>query len=649
MSGLAGVRWFDEGRPATIADVRPLLARLAHRGPDGLCAASSGPAVMGVAQSITTPEARRERQPLTTESGLTVAFDGRLDNRDELLRALRVPATDGLADIDIVAAAWNSWGPDALPRMLGDFAVAVWDGIDRRLWLARDVFGLRPLLYRTWAGGFWWASELQALARLGEARVNDGMVAEYLADGIRSESETLVRGVLRVPRAGIVSLSASGALQVQRYWTPRVGALRTFRRDEEPVEEFREVFSAAVRARLRAVGPVAITLSGGLDSSLVAVEAARQVRAEDRPEVGTFTLALPGHPSDESPYAQAVAAHVGLPSTVCPIGEPAWQAIVDDAGRALDMPQPPNSVAANPLSDAIRARGIRICLNGVGGNEWFSGYHFPFADLLRQGKWIEMASRMRAFREETSTYRPLSDVRLAMWLQLPERVKQQVRRLMRLPALPAWIQSDFARRVRLVDRLRAGPEELALPTHQLRLMFHSATSAEQMFFTEYTERISAAFGCEERSPFLDRRVVEWALALPDDQRWRHGHGKAVLRRAAASVLPAAIVERGRGPDFSFQTVDGLRHLGGERLLMAIAREREGWVVPDRVAGLWSQMVGQEDARDRGVGYYSWTLWLLVGVHLAARAIEHCRSFSADDGAVVVSDCTIRPRSQKEAV
>ena len=584
-----------------------------------------------------------------TSGRLTVSFDGRLDNRSELRQMLGSRVGETRSDAALVAAAWQAWDADAPERLIGDFAIVVWDAMRRQLFLARDVFGLRPLLYRTFNDGFWWASEVQALARLGDASVNDGMVAEYLG-GMRSETETLVHDVFRVPRASLLVLDHSGTVRVTRYWTPRVSAVRRFSGDDEAVEEFRSLFSRAVSSRLRAVGPVALTLSGGLDSSLVAAEAASLHRAGSAALVHAFTLALPGHTSDESPYAQEVARHAGLPSTVCAAGRATLDVTVADAARVLDLPQPPNSVAADILSRTMRAQGVRVSLNGVGGNEWFSGYHFPFADLLRQLRWIDCAKRMIAFKRETPTYRPMSDLRLALWLQLPESFKRRFRSLLGLTRVPTWVQPAFASRVHLAERLRPESRPWSLPTLQLQLMFDYATNADQMFLTEYTERISAAYECEERSPFLDRRLVEWALTLPDDQRWRDGAGKVLLRRAGAPLLPAAIVHRGRGPDFSFQTADGLHDLGGEEFVVAVAEARSEWVAPARVRQLWARMNGTEDGGNRGLGYYSWALWMLVGVHLAALAIEQMSSPQPERlASLPVNDCTISPRSLKETV
>lgn len=633
MSGLAGVRWLDDGRRAAAGDLRGPLAGLRHRGPDGLFAAASGPCALGIAQMITTPEARLERQPFEGCGELVVTLDGRVDNRDELCAALGLRNEMTLSDVALVAAAWERWEADALAAVLGDFALAVWSGRERRLWLARDIFGLRPLYYRSFGGGWWWASELQTLARLGGPRVNDGMVAEYLADAVRSETETLVHGVLRVPRASVMTLNANGTSRSSRYWSPALRAPRRYRRDGEAVEAFRSVFVPAVRARVRSDRPIALALSGGLDSSLIAAECRSLPAMDLTPSIQAFTLGFPGDPADESGFARVVASYLQMSHVVCPPGRAGLEPILRDAERALDLPQTLNSMMAEPMQAALGAGEWRVCLNGVGANEWFCGSHFAFADELRSMRLMSMARRIRAYQRANSAYRPWRDLRLALWLQLPDGAKHHLRRMLGLTQPPSWIERGFAARTGLTDRLRAGGPVPMFPGREQRIRFDWATCADKMFLTEYTERINAAAGYEERSPFLDRRVAEWALGLPDDQRWRNGTGKVVLRHAAAGVLPEPIVSRGPNPNFSFQTSQALRDIGGMALVMSIAEERANWVDANAVRGLWDRVMAAEKPGGQRLGYYAWVLWLLVGTHFAARAIENLGGPPAEtDGA-----------------
>ena len=642
MSGLAGVRWLDSARPARIDDVRGPLAALAHRGPDGLYAATAGPCASGVAQFTTVPEGGAGHQPFRAPSGLLVALDGRIDNREELCDTLGVTGCGRVTDTALVAHAWEQWRVDALVRVSGDFALAVWDVRSHTLWLARDVFGIRPLYYRVVSGGVWWASELQALARLGHVDLDEGMAGEYLAESIRSETDTLVRGITRVPRASVLTVHGAGTMRVSRYWSPVPRPTRASLTDAQAVEEFNEIFATAVRARVRSDRPVAVFLSGGLDSSLVTASAAAIARAAGSTPVEALTLDLPGHPADESPFASTVAEHLRVPHTICSPRPASLADVLVDAERALDLPMPHHSLAADTMSAAVRARDLRVCLTGAGGNEWFSGHHFPFADQLRRLQFRQMAARMRAFRRDLPGYRPWPDLRLALWLQLPEAARRRLRPAVGRSRVPVWMNANFASRIGLRDRLQVRTAAPPFPDRQQRVMFECATSADKVFSTEYAERISAAAGCEERAPFLDRRLAEWALQLPDDQRWRNGAGKAVLRHAAAGVLPESIVARELGPDFSFQMAHGLRAFGGAEWMRSIARERAGWVNPVEVEQLWASMEEAEQPNGRRLGYYAWVLWMLAGTHLAARALERAPAYVTSSAPVLIEPTTRGP-------
>ena len=616
MSGLAGVYWLDSARHGAAGDVRGPLVNLRHRGPDGLYAHASGPCVLGIAHHITTPEARMERQPYVTGRGLVMTLDGRIDNTDDLRRSLGTTRSDAPSDVSVLGAAWERWGSDTLERALGDFALAVWDPQARCLSLARDVFGLRPLFYRSYSGGLWWASELQALARLGDARVNEGMAAEYLAERVTSETECLVSGVMRVPRASGLVVNSSGRRQ-WRYWTPAVSVTES-RGDEDAVEQFRELFTASVRARTRSPGPVALMLSGGLDSSLIGATINRLSQSGASAALETFSTAWPHSPADESGFAVAVTEHLRLRGTVCS-GEHAQAAEYEaDAARALDLPESPNSRIAHPLRDTIRTRQFGTVLNGLGGDEWFAGNQLAIADDLRSGRWIRAARAINERRHDGCLWP--NDVRLALWTQLSSTTKRRIRAWRGLRATPSWIRREFADSIELESRLRAAAIPPTLPSYEAQQMFSWATSGDAMFLAEHNERIDASYGLEGRAPFYDRRLVEWALTLPQRQRRRDGLSKWVLRQVAAQELPSVVQQRRQSPDFSFLTAEALHRLGGHALVRRIATRREGWVDPTAIDHLWSEMCVAETTRRR-LGVSSWILWLLVATDLAASAIE----------------------------
>lgn len=615
MSGLAGVLWLD-GRPGRAEDAAALLAWIGHRGPDGLRADASGPCVLGVARCLRTAEAAREAQPIVSEDGaVRVTFDGRLDNRDEIARAVAVAPTAG--DAALVAGAYARWGPAMLERLLGDFALALWDGRARRLFLARDVFGRRPLLYRAWRGGFWWASELQALARLGGARVNEGMVGELLADRVTSLVETLVDGVLRLPPASCLTASAGGTVCVRRYWEPRATPTPERRDSREHDEAFRALFAEAVRGRLRASPPPALMLSGGLDSSAIAAQAAAFARTGEVPTIAAFSMSSPGHAGDETPYFTAVARHLELPLVVAPLAGAGLDDYRRDAARALDLPESPTSMAARPLREAMRAAGVRTFLSGFGGDEWLGGSPIVAADYLHEGRWGALGRRAWA---ERRTRPPARALALALWLQLPWSLRARLRRTLRFKRPPPWIAPSLAHRVALEDRLCALPTPPPLLAHRQRALVEWAAGSDATHLAEWQERVEASYGLEEWVPFFDRRLVEWALALPEEECWAAGQTKVLLRRVARAWLPPEVVSPRPRVDYSWIVARALDGCGGAPFLLEVARARRDWVVPEQVARLW-QAITAAKAGGQRLGRPVWALWLLVAVHLACEAIE----------------------------
>ena len=312
MSGLAGIYSLD-GSPADRALLERMTRAIAHRGPDGIRYAVDGPAALGHCLLCTTPESLRESQPLWDETGsCCLAMDGRVDNREELTAAL---SSAGMrlrddTDAEIVLKAYMAWGEHSPRRIVGDFALVVFDKRSRSLFCARDPLGVKPFYYWTDGKAFLWASELQQLFQHPSVskEPNEGMVAEYLSAKITSVEETLYVGILRLPPAHVMVVSPDGVVR-RRYWDVEPDVEPSWRSREECAEAFLPVFKEAVRCRLRSQKPVGAELSGGLDSSSVVSAAQALYREGAAHDLGfeAFSLVFPGLPCDESQFIDAVA------------------------------------------------------------------------------------------------------------------------------------------------------------------------------------------------------------------------------------------------------------------------------------------------------------------------------------------------------
>jgi len=253
MAGFAGlIRW--DRAPVAREQVLTLLRAAAHRGPAGDVWVGDG-AAAGVHVSATGATALRS----DAETGCVLAFHGRLDNAADLAVALGLRAT--APDADVILAAYEKWRGAAVSRLLGAFALVIWDARRRAVLAARDAFGLRPLVYTATDRMFAWASDLAPLVRLRQPRINEGMVGEFLSDRITSLSDTLFEGILRLPMAHALDATTARVV-VSRYWTPVIG--EPSRRTAADLEvEFRHRLGRVVCSELRDTSRAVVMLSGG--------------------------------------------------------------------------------------------------------------------------------------------------------------------------------------------------------------------------------------------------------------------------------------------------------------------------------------------------------------------------------------------------
>jgi asparagine synthase (glutamine-hydrolysing) len=622
MSGIAGI-WQLDGRPAAAAALRAMAAAAPHRAPDGVDVWTSDCVGLCRLRLETTPEERGDTQPVVDRfRGLSLLFDGRLDNRDDVIQALglRDPT---IPDARVALEACARWGSEAPERLLGDFAFALWEARPKRLTCVRDALGVRPLYYASVDGLFAFASEpaqllaLQAVPR----RINEGAIAELLANVYRTREETLYRNVRRLPPACCLVVEEC-RVQVRRYWTPLEAPEVRCASDAEYEERFRELFVQAVTARLRASGPVGAYLSGGLDSSSVVAVAAEIERENGRPAPDAHALVFPDHAAaDERPYIDDVARmhalrchrHVAAPFD--------GRRAIAEAARRVDLPDAPNDAMADGIRAALAERGAAVVLTGIGGDYGLTGTYFHYADLLRRfalpalvrRSWLD--ARTPELGWVWGTF-----VSAGLWPALPEAVKHALRplaRRARRAGLPDWIDPAFARQAGLRDRLYVPPPPRPRSFASAEVARTFAAPYVQHVLEAF-ERGSAGFGLVDRHPFLDRRLVEFAVGLPEDQRWRR-ETKSLLRRALHDRLPRSVRERQTKGEFAHVVADAFETLGGERFWSRLHVADAGWVDPAALARRYQRMLARRRAGDLRYADETGPLWAVAAIELWWRA------------------------------
>ncbi|HEX8074280.1 MAG TPA: asparagine synthase-related protein [Thermoleophilaceae bacterium] len=555
MSAIYGIVRLD-GRPVEADELETMRRPMAYWGPDGGGTWREDGAGVGQLVAIRTPEDEHEEGPLRLTSGTVVAPAGRLDNRHELLRELSV-SEEGRArtsDGRLIALAYDRWGEQAFLRLLGDWALAAWHPRERRLVLARDHFGQTALYYHRRGDSLAFASSLKGLLALPQVprRLNELQLARSLVLDVADGAATMYDGVRRMPTAHVLSFDASG-LGTREYWSLMDTPEMRLASDGEYVERLLDLLGAAVRTRLRSRGPLATTLSAGLDSSTVTALAARELDGARltaytaRPAYPEVAAEMPDVLVDEWPGAQLVAAHYPNIEHVPVDGRAVTPlAAIEHSLAVHDEPEHaiPNLPWVRALLDAAREDGARVLLTGQYGNGGMSwpGDARGVVAALAAGEPGLAARRLRQL-SRASRY----GVTGAVWhgLVQPIRSRLVAERMRRDPTRrSSWrdsvIAPHFAARIRLREAVRENgwdPEFTRARPRERRLGY---LLPGKLPTGAWWHQRSAAQGIEMRDPTADARVLEFCVGTPDEQFARDGHDRWLIRRALAPLVPAEV-------------------------------------------------------------------------------------------------------------
>jgi asparagine synthase (glutamine-hydrolysing) len=537
---------------------------------------------------------------------MVLVADARIDNRDELLRTLGVKVGEGLSDGEIILAAYARWGEDCVPRLLGDFAFALWDASTQTLLCARDPMGVKPFYYYASPRLFAFASEIKALLTVPgfDPAIDAEQVALFLDWHHEDRAATMYHGVLRLPAAHTLRITDRDT-SLRRYWDVANASDVRLSSNDEYVEAFRSHFATAVQARMRSAHPIGATLSGGLDSSSI-VCMSRKLRRNANAPLHTFSIVFPDLPErelrviDERAFVDAVLRPGGVEphfvrgDTLSPMR---------DAERMLwhlDEPySTPNLYLHCGMFEAAQASGVRVLLDGFDGDSVVSHGFGRLAGLARTRQWDVLDNEIRAFSTHHKKVpalalhqfvlphlarlarrgRPMSWLRMAR--ELTRRFGLSRReiavRFGVLPLMPASIRrvsgmlkSDMTVERRILRRDLAGVIQRnreRAESEQWRALSereeHVRGLSHPLFqlTLEIADKAASAFGVEPRYPFFDRRLIEFCVGLPETQKFNGGWPRLILRRAMEGILPPEIQWRSSkanlGPNFHrrFHAID----------------------------------------------------------------------------------------------
>jgi asparagine synthase (glutamine-hydrolysing) len=540
----AGI-WNLDGEPAD----RQLLERIsqatAQHGPDGETAYVNGSLCMLYRAFHTTNESCLEHQPYISAANNVITWDGRLDNREELVPLLEGGLAGDRTDVAIVAAAFDKWGAECFAKLLGDWALVIWNPRERNLILAKDFMGIRHLYYQQTPKRILWCTTPEPIVLLADCpwRISGEFIAGYLASYPPAHLTPYV-GMDSVPPCSFITITQVEH-KIQRYWQFHPGKQIRYRSDAEYEEHFREVFKEAIRRRLRSHMPIIAELSGGMDSSSVVCMAdvlIAEGKAET-PRLDTMSFYDNEEPNwNERPYFQKVEAKRGR--TGChisavpqdrftPLSEEHFLAIpgMDQSGLLFEKEQ----------HRGMRARRNRVCLSGIGGDEVLGGASWPIpelADLLSQFRLAEFASKVSAW--SLAQRRPWTHLLIEASWTVVRRPAYNNDPLSKLQTIP-WLDRAFL-------EMYGKPFQEKPPFHADGCL-HSQKAFLRAL--SYLARQLAYFPlplvetCERRYPYLDRGLCEFLFAVPREQISRPAQRRSLMRRSLISVVPSEILQRKR--------------------------------------------------------------------------------------------------------
>jgi asparagine synthase (glutamine-hydrolysing) len=585
-----------------------MSATLAHRGPDSEGTFAKGPVGLA-ARRLAIIDLEHGDQPIASEDGrCTVVQNGEIYNYRELTRELERAGHRfrTRSDTEALVHAYEEWGLGFAERLRGMFAVAIWDAPRRRLVLARDRFGIKPLYYRhDPAGELAFASELDALPK-GELDL-DALEA-FLAFNSIPAPLSIFREIRKLP-AGHVLTWEAGRIELERY--ARAGPLpaREGEDEAELVEECRARLRDSVRAHLVADVPVGVLLSGGVDSGTLAALAAQ----ESAEPVRTFSIGFEEESFDELAGARAVAERYGTRHRELVL-RPDAALLLPALAEAFDEPFADSSALPTYLVARLAAEDVKVALSGEGGDELFGGYYTYVADLAAE-RLGGLATRARPLVERlpSSTRRASFDYKAKRFV-----------RAAHLPPLErhhGWKEIFSAEaRAELTGRRHGWDPVSVLRERFAETRGHALLARLQdvdlgVYLADdllvKTDRASMAWSLETRVPFMDTVVANFAFSLPGRHKVRGFSKKRLLRKAVEPLLPREVVH-GRKRGFSIPAAAWLR---GE--LEPFAREtlspetlrRQGYFEPDAVTRLLDDHVaGREDLSRQLWGLLAFTLW-----------------------------------------
>jgi asparagine synthase (glutamine-hydrolysing) len=555
MCGIAGII-NQNNAPVDEQIINRITDAVAHRGPDGRGVYIDNNVALGHRRLSIIDLSDHASQPMFYGDDLAIVFNGEIYNyielREELKKAGFIFQTQ--SDTEVILAAYKHWGNDCLHRFNGMWAFAIYDKAKQKVFCARDRFGVKPFYYAVINQQFVFGSEIRQLLELIPARkANRQVLADYLVTGFEEhKSETFFEGILKLMPSHLLEYDLqTHRFSIERYYTVKTDNALSKLNLDESAKLYQSVFESAVQLRLRSDVKVGTCLSGGLDSSAVALFASKEYALNASQQFGAVHASSTEKQNDESGYAKVVSDFLNLELYITQPTANDFQNVIDKVIRTQEEPfGSPSIIMQYFVMQKARETGTSVMLDGQGGDETFLGYERYYPALVKSLPFIKRFGSLLEIAQKSK----LNFAEVLFYYFYFTNSGIRIRRTKRRASI---FNDDFVAKTDF-----SVVKQLANSYHDIIALQKMEIETTQLaHLLKYEDRNSMAHGVEARLPFLDYRCVETALSINNNFKIKDGWTKYIIRKMLDKKLPEEIVWRTNKIGFEAPTATWLSHSG----------------------------------------------------------------------------------------
>jgi len=555
MSAICGI-FYRDGCTVNHDLIKNMNDKLVHRGPDGSKTWHKSCLGLGHQMLHTTEESLHEVLPFYNEKlNLAITSDARIDNRKELIDILQLDDQPHISDSQLILYAYDRWGENSPSKLLGDFAFVIWDEWENKLFCARDHMGVKPFYYYILDDVFAFATEIKALFSIQQVpkNLNEIKIADYLISNLEERENTFFKEIQRLPAANSLTIDFKTS-KMSEYWHLDIKREISHDTDEGYIQEFNEIFDEAVQCRLRSSFPVGSMLSGGLDSSSIACKARELLLKQEKEKLKTFSFIFPTVPeSDETKFIEEVINKGDFEANFIKGDELSPLDNIEEIIWHLDQPLFSFNIYLDyGVYYKARENDVRVLLDGYDGDTTLSHGELMLSEFLWNMKFIALYREIKGLSSKLG----MNFFKVFYWGCIVTNIPPIVIKLIRfirehLNQDNKFLNKEFSERINIQERLNylykyTSSRYKSNKEYQYILL----TSGEFQYVLEVIDAVCGKFNIEPRYPFFDKRLIEFALALPVEQKMYNGWDRIILRRAMDNVLPSKVQWRPDKSDIS---------------------------------------------------------------------------------------------------